>query len=108
MPRPQRLGFVSDNDHYEPDEGNPKRTNSEQLDLHRGNLPEEEKKEGRLSNRKHQNFAQKVESEVKENMKEAEHVLLQQLGVEELDNPINVLQGQNEQLDGGSEHLIDD
>ena len=43
MPMPQRLDFVLDNDHDEPDEGNlkigtPKQSDSEQ--------PEEEKKEG--------------------------------------------------------------
>ena len=103
MPMPQRLDFAIlhveqhsvpdldaqvralDDDQDEPDEGNPKQSDSEQ--------PEEEKKEGALSNRKHQNFAQQVEqkgleSEVKENMKDAEHFLLQQLGVEELDNPL--------------------
>ena len=64
---PQRLDFVLDNDHDEPDEGNlkigtPKQSDSEQ--------PEEEKKEAMLSNRfncKHQNFASIVKQEVKEN-----------------------------------------
>ena len=107
MPMPQKLDLVSDNDHDEPSEGNPQQNDSEQIDYSysSSSLPEEEKKEGALSNlSKHQKISQKVESEVKVNMKEAEHFVLQQLGFEELDNPVNDLQGQHEQLDGGNQN----
>ena len=45
-----------DNDHDEPDEGHLKQIYNEQLAL-----PEEEKKEAKLSNRRPQSFASKVE-----------------------------------------------